>query len=54
LIVKRVRRREYARQSVAALVVKSCFIAVEAGLQQRLAEEMVVASESLISLAGGS
>jgi len=31
---------EYARQSVAALVAKSYFLAVEAGLQLRLAEDM--------------
>ena len=30
---------EYARQSVAALVAKSYFLAVEASLQQRLAED---------------
>jgi multidrug efflux system outer membrane protein len=41
---------EYARQSVAALVAKSYFLAVEAGVQQRLAEEMVGASGRLVSL----
>jgi NodT family efflux transporter outer membrane factor (OMF) lipoprotein len=42
---------EYARQSVAALVVKSYFLAVEAGLQQQLAKDMVSASERLVALA---
>jgi multidrug efflux system outer membrane protein len=41
---------EYARQSVAALVVKSYFLAVEATLQQRLAGDMVTASQQLVSL----
>ena len=42
---------EYARQSVAALVAKSYFLAVESGLQLRLAEEMVAASQQLVALA---
>src|SRR5512134_1647902 len=42
---------EYARQSVAALVAKSYFLAVEAALQQQLAEEMVGAAEQLVGLA---
>ncbi len=42
---------EYARQSIAALVAKSYFLAVEAGLQQRLAEDMLSAAEQLIMLA---
>jgi multidrug efflux system outer membrane protein len=42
---------EYARQSVAALVVKSYFLAIEAGLQQQLAKDMVSASERLVALA---
>lgn len=42
---------EYARQSVAALVAKSYFLAVEATLQHRLAGEMVTASEQLVALA---
>jgi len=42
---------EYARQSVAALVAKSYFLAIEAGLQQQLAEEMVAASGQLVALA---
>jgi outer membrane protein, multidrug efflux system len=41
---------EYARQSVAAMVAKSYFLAVEAGMQQRLAEEMVTSAEQLVSL----
>lgn len=41
---------EYARQSVAAMVAKSYFLAVEAGLQQRLAEDMVAAAEQLVVL----
>jgi NodT family efflux transporter outer membrane factor (OMF) lipoprotein len=42
---------EYARQSVAALVAKSYFLAVEATLQQRLAEQAVTATGQLVSLA---
>jgi NodT family efflux transporter outer membrane factor (OMF) lipoprotein len=42
---------EFARQSVAALVAKSYFLAVEATLQQRLAGEMVTAAERLVTLA---
>jgi NodT family efflux transporter outer membrane factor (OMF) lipoprotein len=42
---------EYARQSVAALVAKSYFLAVEAGLQLDLAERMVAASGQLAALA---
>ena len=42
---------EYARQSVAALVAKSYFLAVEAGLQLRLAEQTVAASDQLAALA---
>jgi NodT family efflux transporter outer membrane factor (OMF) lipoprotein len=42
---------EYARQSVAALVAKSYFLAVEAGLQQRLAEGMATSAEQLVALA---
>jgi multidrug efflux system outer membrane protein len=41
---------EYARQSVAAMTAKAYFIAVEAGLQQRLAEEMLGASTKLVEL----
>ena len=41
---------EYARQSIAALTVKSYFLAVEAGLQQRLAEDMVASSQQLATL----
>ncbi len=42
---------EYARQSIAALVAKSYFLAVEARLQQTLAEEMVASSDQLVMLA---
>jgi NodT family efflux transporter outer membrane factor (OMF) lipoprotein len=42
---------EYARQSVAALVAKAYFLAVEATLQQRLAEQAVTATGQLVSLA---
>ena len=42
---------EYARQSVAALVAKSYFLAVEAGLQLGLAERMVAAADQLAALA---
>jgi NodT family efflux transporter outer membrane factor (OMF) lipoprotein len=43
---------EQARQSVAALVAKSYFLAVEAALQQRLAEDMAAAADELVMLAG--
>jgi NodT family efflux transporter outer membrane factor (OMF) lipoprotein len=42
---------EYARQSIAALVAKSWFLATEARLQKALAEEMALASERLVGLA---
>jgi len=42
---------EYARQSIAALVAKSWFLATEARLQRGIAEEMVRSSERLVSLA---
>lgn len=42
---------EYARQSVAALVAKSYFLAVEAGLQLATAERMVTAADELTALA---
>jgi NodT family efflux transporter outer membrane factor (OMF) lipoprotein len=42
---------EYARQSVAALVAKAYFLAVEATLQQRIAEQGVAASAQLATLA---
>jgi NodT family efflux transporter outer membrane factor (OMF) lipoprotein len=42
---------EFARQSVAALVAKSYFLAVEAGLQLGLAERMVAAADQLAALA---
>ena len=42
---------EYARQSIAALVAKSWFLATEARLQKGIAEEMVLASQKLLSLA---
>lgn len=42
---------EYARQSVAALVAKAYFLAVEASLQLRLAEESVATSQQLVAFA---
>ena len=42
---------EYARQSIAALVAKSWFLATEARLQKGIAEEMGASSERLVSLA---
>lgn len=42
---------EYARQSVAALVAKSYFLAVEASLQLGLAEQMVASADQLAALA---
>jgi len=41
----------YARQSLAAMVAKSWFIAIEAGMQQAIAEAMVRSAESLLKLA---
>lgn len=41
----------YARQSLAAMVAKSWFVAVEAGLQQSIARDMLRAAESLLKLA---
>ena len=41
---------EYARQSIAALVAKSWFLAVEAGLQVEAARETVRANEALVRL----
>lgn len=42
---------EYARQSIAALVAKSWFLATEAGLQAGAARETIRASEELVRLA---
>jgi len=42
---------EYARQSVAALVAKAYFIAVEASLQLRLAQDAVATSQQLVTFA---
>jgi NodT family efflux transporter outer membrane factor (OMF) lipoprotein len=42
----------YARQSIAALVAKSWFLAREAAVQRTLAREMVSSAESLATLAG--
>jgi len=42
---------EYARQSIAALVAKSWFLATEAGLQVQAARETIRASEELVRLA---
>ncbi len=41
----------YARQSLAAMVAKSWFMAIETGLQQTIAQDMLRASESLLQLA---
>jgi outer membrane protein, multidrug efflux system len=43
---------EYARQSIAALVAKSWFLAIEARRQRAIAQEMSVAAEKLAALAG--
>jgi multidrug efflux system outer membrane protein len=43
---------EYARQSIAALVAKSWFLATEAGLQVEAARETIRASDELVRLAG--
>lgn len=42
---------EYARQSLAALVAKSWFLATEARLQKGIADDMVRSSEQLVDLA---
>lgn len=42
---------DYARQSLAALVAKSWFLATEARLQKGVAEDMVRSSEKLVDLA---
>jgi len=42
---------EYARQSIAALVAKSWFLATEARLQKGAAQDMVRSAESLVALA---
>jgi outer membrane protein, multidrug efflux system len=41
---------EYARQSIAALVARSWFLATEAGLQAELARQSVARGEQLVSL----
>jgi multidrug efflux system outer membrane protein len=45
------RDAEYARQSIAALVAKSWFLAIEARRQRAIAQDMVAAGESLAALA---
>lgn len=42
---------EYARQSLVALVAKTWFLAIEAKMQRRVAEESVQAAQQLVSLA---
>lgn len=42
---------EYARQSLVATVTKSYLLAIEAGQQKRLAQQMQASSESLLQLA---
>lgn len=41
----------YARQSLAAMVAKSWFVAIEAGLKQSIARDMLRAAEALLRLA---
>ena len=41
----------YARQSLAAMVAKSWFLAIEAGLQRAIAQDAVRASDALLSVA---
>jgi NodT family efflux transporter outer membrane factor (OMF) lipoprotein len=41
----------YARQSLAAMVAKSWFMAIEAGMQQSIAGEMLRSAESMLKLA---
>jgi NodT family efflux transporter outer membrane factor (OMF) lipoprotein len=43
---------EYARQSIAALVARSWFLATEAGLQIQAARDTIRGSEELVRLAG--
>ena len=43
---------EYARQSIAALVAKSWFLAIEARLQKAQAQAMIASSGQLVALAG--
>ena len=43
---------EYARQSIAALVAKSWFLAIEAGLQADAARETIRSSDELVRVAG--
>jgi len=40
----------YARQSLAAMVAKGWFVAIEAGVQQSISREMLRAAESLLKL----
>jgi len=42
---------EYARQSIAALVAKSWFLATEAGLQKTIAEDIAAAAERQVGFA---
>jgi NodT family efflux transporter outer membrane factor (OMF) lipoprotein len=41
----------YARQSLAAMVAKSWFVAIEAGLQRAIAQDVLRSSESLLRIA---
>lgn len=43
---------EFARQSIAALVAKSWFLAIEARRQRVIAQDMVLAAEKIAGLAG--
>lgn len=42
----------YARQSLAAMVAKSWFLAVEAGLQRRIVSDTLASSQTLLRVAG--
>lgn len=42
----------YARQSLAAMVAKSWFLAVEAGLQRRIVSDTLASSQTLLRMAG--
>ena len=44
----------YARQSLAATVAKSWFLAIEAGLQRAIAQDALRSSEALAARCGGA
>lgn len=43
---------QYARQSMAAMVARAWFLAIESRLQKQVADEMVIAAQKLVELAG--